>query len=85
MVINEHFDGEFNALRPSAIVVQHPVRLRAESGGGAAIERGDVLNASQKYQLQVVSLADPVNVAIHVDFFVPISQIASECETVHTP
>ena len=25
-VINEHFEGEFNALRPSAIVFQHPAR-----------------------------------------------------------
>jgi hypothetical protein len=25
-VINEHFEAEFNALRPSAIVFQHPAR-----------------------------------------------------------
>jgi hypothetical protein len=25
-VINEHFEGEFNALRPGAIVFQHPAK-----------------------------------------------------------
>ena len=29
-VINEHFEAEFNALRPSAIVFQHPVRPRPQ-------------------------------------------------------
>jgi hypothetical protein len=25
-VINEHFEGEFNAIRPGAIVFQHPAK-----------------------------------------------------------
>ena len=33
-VINEHFEGEFNALRPGAIVFQHP----ANGGGAMAAE-----------------------------------------------